>query len=144
MKVNQTTGEDISVAAQSGPIDPVGELLNHLQVNNPSANEHLFSHTKYLTRPVHSARIPRQVPLMKAAFEAHIHAAAADAKVPCPSGHFFHIGSTLEYLLRGISFEMVKTLGRWKSEAFLQYLRRHAQVLAIHLQDRPSLQDELM
>jgi hypothetical protein len=49
-------------------------------------------------------------------------------------GHGIRIGSTLEYLLRHIPFDVVKVKGRWASDAFLLYLRKHAQILAPYMQ----------
>lgn len=37
-------------------------------------------------------------------------------------GHGIHIGATLEYLLCGVPFDVVKSLGHWGSEAFILYL----------------------
>ncbi|EGO19220.1 hypothetical protein SERLADRAFT_374499 [Serpula lacrymans var. lacrymans S7.9] len=59
--------------------------------------------------------------------------------LPHFSGHSLRIGATLEYLLRGVPFEVMKAKGRWKSNAFLIYLRRYAQILAPYIQDKPSL-----
>ena len=39
-----------------------------------------------------------------------------------PKGHGIHIGGTLEFLLRGMPFDVMKSLGRWTSEAFTLYL----------------------
>ncbi|KAG2057448.1 hypothetical protein BDR06DRAFT_179454 [Suillus hirtellus] len=55
-------------------------------------------------------------------------------------GHGIRIGGTLEYLLRGVPFETVKTMGRWNSDSFLLYLRKHAVILAPYLQDHPVLE----
>ncbi|KIJ08791.1 hypothetical protein PAXINDRAFT_102443 [Paxillus involutus ATCC 200175] len=59
-------------------------------------------------------------------------------------GHGMCIGGTLEYLMRNISFETVKAKGRWKSDAFQLYLRKHAQILAVHMQKHPSLHEEFI
>ena len=56
------------------------------------------------------------------------------AGINAPSGHSFRIGGTLEYLLQGMSFEVMKSLGRWSSDAFRLYLREHAKVLAPYVQ----------
>ena len=56
-------------------------------------------------------------------------------------GHGIRIGSTLEYLLRGVPFEVVKVKGRWASDAFLLYLRKHAQILAPYMQADPVLHE---
>jgi hypothetical protein len=49
-------------------------------------------------------------------------------------GHGVRIGGTLEYLLRGIPFDVVKSMGRWGSDAFVLYLRKHAVIMAPYLQ----------
>ncbi|PPQ85593.1 hypothetical protein CVT24_012293, partial [Panaeolus cyanescens] len=50
------------------------------------------------------------------------------------------IGGVLEFLLRGIPFDVVKELGRWSSNAFSIYLRKHAAILAPYIQDVPVLE----
>ncbi|KIJ53057.1 hypothetical protein M422DRAFT_131480, partial [Sphaerobolus stellatus SS14] len=57
--------------------------------------------------------------------------------LPKMHGHGLHIGSVLEYLTRGLSFEQVKHMGRWKGESFALYLRKHAVVLAPYIQAVP-------
>ncbi|PSS36998.1 hypothetical protein PHLCEN_2v1140 [Hermanssonia centrifuga] len=122
--------EDITWAAHpSGPIDLEQELENHFRVNNPMPNEHLFSFQKGCS---HS-------PLSRKVFLNRLKVAAKNASVPEPSGHSFRIGGTLEYLLAGVSFETVKVAGRWKRDAFLIYLRRHAQILTPYLHEKQQL-----
>jgi hypothetical protein len=53
--------------------------------------------------------------------------------------HRIRIGATLEYLLCGVPFDVVKSLGRWASEAFVSYLRQHAVILAPYIQNHPIL-----
>ena len=58
-------------------------------------------------------------------------------------GHSIRIGSTLEYLLCGLPFEVMKAKGRWNSDPFHQYLRNHAKVPAPYTQAAPpNIQDE--
>ena len=53
-------------------------------------------------------------------------AAAARVAVLNPhQGYGIRIGSTLEYLLRGMPFKVMKVKGRWASDAFLVYLTQH-------------------
>ncbi|CAA7268205.1 unnamed protein product [Cyclocybe aegerita] len=59
-------------------------------------------------------------------------------------GHGIRIGSTLEYLLRGIPFEVMKVKGRWASDAFLTYLRKHTQILAPYMQANPLHHNEFI
>ncbi|KAK0430699.1 hypothetical protein EV421DRAFT_1912589 [Armillaria borealis] len=90
-------GEDVFWATQDGPSDPQALLENHFTVNDPP-----------LTLP--------------AAFLSRLHKAFKEAKIEPLQGHGIRIGSTLEYLLRGVPFDVVKTIGRWKSDAFILYL----------------------
>ncbi|KAK0231382.1 hypothetical protein IW262DRAFT_1262014, partial [Armillaria fumosa] len=39
------------------------------------------------------------------------------------TGHCFHIGGTTHYLVNGINPDIVKVLGRWKSDVFQRYWR---------------------
>ena len=54
------------------------------------------------------------------------------------SPHGIRVGATLEYLLRGVPFDVVKSKGRWQSEAFKGYLREHAQIMAHYMQANPN------
>ena len=63
--------------------------------------------------------------------------------MPNLKGHSLRIGGTLFYLLKGVPFDIVKTLGRWLSESFTVYLRHHALVLAPFLQHHPEILDSL-
>ena len=53
-------------------------------------------------------------------------------------GHGTQIGATLFYLLRGLPIEAMKVMGRWSSDAFLCYLRKHAQILTPLIQANPQ------
>jgi nucleotide-binding universal stress UspA family protein len=50
-------------------------------------------------------------PLTKAKFIEVIHAAADEAGLDHLQGHGIRIGSTLEYLLRGVPFDVMKVRG---------------------------------
>ncbi|OSC98364.1 hypothetical protein PYCCODRAFT_1008064 [Trametes coccinea BRFM310] len=128
-------GEDISFARQDGAVDPWAALDNHLAVNQLAPSVHLFAYRKPSSNAI--------VPLTRRAFLARVKTAALGIRLPNVSGHSLRIGGTLEYLLRGLSFETVKAIGRWKSEAFTLYLRKHAQVLAPYLQDNQEALGEL-
>jgi hypothetical protein len=54
------------------------------------------------------------------------------------------VSGMLEYLLRNVPFDVVKVKGRWASDTFIVYLRRHAQVLAPYMQDTPTLHEEFL
>jgi hypothetical protein len=71
-----------------------------------------------------------------AVFDKRIKEAAKLARVEIPPAHGFRIGGTTEWLLRGLPFDVVRTLGRWSSDAFRLYLRKHAEIIAPYIQDR--------
>lgn len=127
-------GEDVFWAKQQGITDPEAALENHLRINDPPHQGALFS---YRCKNAHR-------PLTKAKFTSRLTQAAKDAGLNPLQGHAIRIGATLEYLLRNVPFDVVKTMGRWASDAFQLYLRNHAQILAPYLQDNPAIQNEYL
>jgi hypothetical protein len=126
-------GEEVSWSKQNGPTDPEAALLAHLTLNNPPQNGPLFAY-----KHGQSHR-----PLTKKKFIATLAAAATAAGLDPRQGHGIRIGSTLEYLLRGVPFEVMKTKGRWASDAFLIYLTKHAQILAPYMQACPEVHTQI-
>ena len=122
-------GETVACATQDGLSDPLQAFWRHLAINDPSPSEPLFA---YMLGHV-------RVPLTRLAFLRCIASAARAAGIQPLPGHSLRIGSTLEYLLRGIPFDVVKTMNRWSSNAFQLYLRKHGQILARYLQAKPDL-----
>ena len=74
---------------QGGATCPEEALNNHIRVNNPQPNEHLFSYTQERERR----------PLTKTIFIKALTKVATEAGIPPLQGHAFQIGGTLEYLL---------------------------------------------
>lgn len=133
------TGEDVYWARQEGLSDPESALKNHFRVNkDPPQHSPLFAY-KY-NKPPGSWRA-----LSKKHFIGRLNKAAEDAKLKeYIQGHSIRIGSVLEYLLRGLSLEVVKTKGRWKSDAFHIYLRDHAQFMAPYMQANPAVHESFV
>jgi hypothetical protein len=129
-------GEDIYWSKQNDPTDPEAALANHLEVNAPPPNAHIFSYKHQVSKV--------QQPLTKSEFNKVITAATWKAGLQPIQGHGIHIGSTLEYLLQDIPFEAMKAKGRWASDAFSIYLTKHAQVLAPYIQASPTLHDAFL
>jgi len=77
------------------------------------------------------------------AFLARLKKALKDAKHPNKHGHSIQIGATLEYLLRGVSFKAMKSIGKWSSDSFSRYLRKHAQILTPYVQANPNLHQDI-
>ena len=128
------TGETVFWAKQNSIVDPQYLFLLHLQTNEPQPEEHLFS---FLT--------PRgKIPMTRNIFLRNMQIASQKAQLPVLTGHSIRIGATLEYLLRGIPFEVVKQIGRWSSNSFTLYLREHGKILAPYLQKEPSVNAEFV
>ena len=118
-------------ARQEGPMDPDSALAHHLEVNNPPPDGHLFAYChKNGYRP-----------LTKTKFLVELAKAARAAGLEPLQGHGIRIGLTLEYLLRGVPFNVMKVKGRWSSDAFVLYLRKHVQILAPYIQAVPAVHD---
>jgi hypothetical protein len=122
-------GEDVFWSEQNGITDPKANFHNHIRINSPPRDGHLFAyrHNKGYR------------PLTKRAFLDRINAIAASIGEDSLKGHGIRIGATLEYLLGGVPFDVVKSLGRWASEAFVLYLRQHAVIMAPYIQNHDIL-----
>ena len=121
-------------ARQEGPLGLDTALACHLEVNGPLPNGHLFAYChKNGYRP-----------LTKTKFLAELAKAACTAGLEPLQGHGIRIGSTLKYLLRGVPFDVMKVKGRWSSDAFILYLRKHAQILAPFIQAVPLVHDSFI
>ena len=120
-------GEDVYWASQEGGTDPTEALAQHLRINQPSEASHLFAY-----KALHARR-----PLTKAKFLERVGQAARAAGLEPLQGHGLRIGSTLEYLLRGVPFDVMKAKGRWAGDSFQLYLRKHAVVIAPYIQAAP-------
>jgi len=105
-------GEEVNWARQNGPTDPLAAFNNHLEVNSPPINGPLFAYKKDSSHR----------PLTRQTFVLHLKKAAKMAGYDDVQGHGIRIGATLEYLLRGIPFDVMKVKGRWASDAFRLYL----------------------
>ena len=127
-KAAKEKGEKIYWAQQEGSSDPKAVLANHLRINKPPVNGHLFAYK--LSK---GSR-----PMTRDSFITRIHKITKANNLPPMAGHEIRVGSTLEYLLQGISFDIVKFKGRWKSKAFRSYLRKHAQIMAPYMQANPN------
>ncbi|KAF8812716.1 hypothetical protein BYT27DRAFT_7086270 [Phlegmacium glaucopus] len=124
------TGEDVYWSAQIGPSNPHAALANHFNVNTPPANKALFS----WRHPLGLCSLTRSNEFLK-----HINAATAELGIESLKGHGIHIGATLEYPLHGVPFDVVKSIRRWSSEAFLVYLCQHAVIVAPYIQGTPVM-----
>ena len=126
-KTEKFRGADISLTAISGPSCPVLALEHHLLSNAglpPSA--HFFA---YKTPAGH-------LPMVKAAFMDRCTEIFTAAGLPPIQGHSFRIGGATEHLRRGLSVDLLKIQGRWKSDAFQRYMRKTDEILSVNIADR--------
>ncbi len=131
-KVAPEHGEDVHWAPQDR-CDPDAAFKNHLAVNSPPANGPLFAyiHTDGRRRSLTRFAFLKRINSVMTGVEGWLRM----------QGHSIRIGSVLEYLLRGVAFEVVKVIGRWSSDAFLRYLRKHGDILAPYIQSWPALEE---
>ncbi|KAG6328261.1 hypothetical protein ID866_10828 [Astraeus odoratus] len=98
-------GEEVNWAKQNGPSDLSEAFRWHVQLNNPPTMGPLFA---YKHRLAHC-------PLTWQVFILKLKKAAKAAGFQSVQGHGIRIGATLEYLLWGVPFEVMKVKGRWAS-----------------------------
>ena len=122
--------EDAYWSKQSGVADPEANFNNHIAINSPPSNGPLFA---YKHGNGHK-------PLTHKVFLDRLNEIALALGLGPLKGHGLRIGGTLEYLLQGVPFDIVKSLGRWSSEAFVLYLHQHAVIMAPYLQSSPVLE----
>ena len=135
-KASKSQGEELNWAAQPQTgVDPERAMQEHLRINQFDDRSHLFQY-----RHQHTSR-----PMSKSVFLSRIRKALKDAGRKPITGHSLRVGGTLEYLLRGVDFSVVRVKGRWASEkAFTGYLRKHGQILAPYMQENPQLQSRFI
>jgi hypothetical protein len=115
-------GEDVVLVAQTSPLDPQVALNMHLLVNHCNSIAPLFTFT--------SANGPTI--LTKPKFLQRCNEIWGAAGYPRITGHSFRIGGTTELLLAGVAPDVVKTMGRWSSSAFLRYWRSLEDLAPLH------------
>ena len=123
--------EEVFWLCQDGVMDPKAALNNHLLTNNPPPNGLLFAykHAKGLR------------PLTKKVFLDQINSIVPSLGEDSLKGHGIWIRGTLEFLLRGMPFDVMKLLGHWTSEVFMLYLCQHATIIVPYIQNHPVLEE---
>ncbi|KIK76642.1 hypothetical protein PAXRUDRAFT_169257, partial [Paxillus rubicundulus Ve08.2h10] len=104
-----------------GTPDPQATPQNHFNVNNLLTDGHLSAYK-------HKGGHLR--PLTKSKLTTSLSSAAKRAGIKPLKGHSVRIVFTLKYLHRNVPFDVIKIKGRLASDAFLDHLPRHAQILA--------------
>ena len=121
---SSSAGEEVHWARQDGPTDPSDAFNRHIIINDPPVDGPLFAY-----------KMPKGYrPMTRQTFVVRPNKFAQAAGLDHVHGHRIRIGATLEYLLRGVPFDVMKVKGRWASNAFQLYLRKHNQILAPYMQ----------
>lgn len=123
-KMEPIRGEEIILSAQESISDPNNAIDRHIRINRLSPNDPLFSYRdKHSELKVLTKKLMLEV--CNRAWSRH--------SVPRMTGHCFRIGGTTHYLLAGIPCDVVKVLGRWKSDAFIKYWRNLDSLATLHI-----------
>ena len=100
----------IFLGCGSFPLCPVVSLLNYLHLRGPGAGP-LFVYRD-------------GTPLSRSRLSSFLQTTLQSAGVPGKfSGHSFRIGAATTAATRGVPDHLIKTMGRWSSEACLLYVR---------------------
>ncbi|PPQ87587.1 hypothetical protein CVT24_011790, partial [Panaeolus cyanescens] len=108
-------GQTITILQQEHATNPLPLLQHHLAINNIPRSATLFS---YVSSSRHTP-----IPLSKRRFLARCNSIWSTLGYPHITGHCFRIGGTSQLLASGVPPDVVKTMGRWSSDAFLRYWR---------------------
>ena len=111
-------GVDVYLGATGSSICPVQALQAYLEKRGPAPGP-LF-------------KLASGAPLSRSALVDHLHRALQRAGLEAASynGHSFRIGAATTAANCGIEDSLIQTLGRWKSAAYLAYIKIPRQQLA--------------
>lgn len=123
-KVSQSKGETVILTTQLGGISPTKALREHIHVNRLTPEDPLLAYRD----DDGDLKV-----LSKALFLKKCNTIWDKQGIPKMSGHCFRIGGTTHFLIAGVSPDVVKALGRWKSDAFLRYWRDLDALASVHL-----------
>lgn len=123
-KVQQSRGEEVIYSPQPGRTSPTRAWREHIRVNRLGPDDPLLGYRD------DSGELKV---LTKTLFLKRCNQVWAEHDIPRMTGHCFRIGGTTHFLTLGIAPDVVKMLGRWKSDAFLKYWRDLDSLASIHL-----------
>lgn len=123
-KTSQTRGEKVILAEQPGRTCPNRAFRHHIKVNRLREEHPLLAYRN------NNGRI---AVLTKTDFLTRCNQVWSLKGIPRMTGHCFRIGGTTHLLTSGVPPDVVKALGRWKSDAFLKYWRNLDSLASIHL-----------
>lgn len=124
-KTKKARGEDVVITRQKGRTDPIAALEKHMRINKLSSHHPIASYRDA------QGKVKA---LTKQRFLRRCNSIWKRYKIRRITGHSFRIGGTTHYLLVGVNPEVVKTFGRWSSNAFLRYWRSLDALASRHIE----------
>jgi hypothetical protein len=121
-KTTRFNGATVFLVDQRDPLNATVAMSNHFGASPLRADAFLCEY-----KSGHRSKL-----LDKEEFLEMCNSVWADAGIPRITGHSFRIGGTTALLCSGVHPEIVKKMGRWTSDAFLQYWRSLGQLFAQH------------
>lgn len=126
-KTARTRGAEITLFSQNSRTCAIQALREYLEVVPASPTDHILCYKDRFSG--------RLRPLTKSAFLRRINQVFREQGLKELKGHSFRIGGTTELLCMGVSPEIVKVAGRWASDSFLRYWRKHKLILPKHIKN---------
>lgn len=123
-KVSQSRGESVVLTTQPEGLSPTKALREHIYIN------HLHPEDPLLAYRDENGDLKV---LSKTLFLRKCNTVWSGLGIPKMMGHCFRIGGTTHFLIAGVAPDVVKAIGRWKSDAFLRYWRDLDSLASIHL-----------
>ncbi|KAJ3832000.1 hypothetical protein F5878DRAFT_548800 [Lentinula raphanica] len=123
-KTQRIRGDQVIISPLNLSTSPTWAIRKHIEVNSLQGNDPLFAY-RDTAGVLHV--------LTKKLFLKSCNEDWRPRQIPCMTGHCFRIGGTTHYLLSGVAPDVVKALGRWRSDTFLRYWRNIEELARVHL-----------
>ena len=142
-KTTLTAGSTIVLTQmpENDPYCAVQALTNHIL-----ANSHHIPHTAPLFSFLDSSDVNGWKPMTKIFLMTRCNNIWRKEGLVELTGHSYRIGGATEYLLQGVSPDIVKRIGRWESDAFQVYWRKLEEIIPtfLNLKNSDSRYDSML
>jgi hypothetical protein len=125
-KTTKSEGAQVTLAAQKGHRNPALHIANHIVASSLTEGDPLASY-----RDGQGIRTMTKSRFMKLCND--VWNIRDDSRM---TGHSFRIGGATAFLRAGVPPDVVKKMGRWKSDAFLIYWRENDDIIHSHASNR--------
>lgn len=123
-KVSQLQGETVILTTQLGGVSPTRALHEHICINHLRPDDPLLAYRD----ENNDLKV-----LSKMCFLKRCNNIWSTLGIPKMTGHCFCIGGTTHFLIAGVPPDIVKALGRWKSDTILRYWRDLDSLASVYL-----------